>query len=112
MVALNSLYQSTHNYETGARVEVALNAQHPSKFDGLHATAFCGIVELSGVVASHDDKAQAIRVARRVAGVSTVVESVRVDGAHDHSRSLKPKIPRRPLMPSPVASGDRFKNSD
>lgn len=112
MVALNSLYQSTHNYETGARVEVALNAHHPSKFESLHATAFCGIVELSGVVASHDDKAQAIRVARRVSGVTTVVESVRVDRAHDPSRPLTRKVPRRPFLHAELAVGDRFKNSD
>jgi|GEM_PF-4345901 hypothetical protein len=78
MVKSNGLYQSLHNFETSVRVAEALMSFDESRFERISVVAFCGIVELSGSVSSYFDKALAMRIAKRVAGVSTVVESIRI----------------------------------
>lgn len=79
MVAINHLYQSEDNYQTGIRVEHALIRTFPDRFLHVAASAFYGIVELTGSVASLHDKSLAIQLAERVPGVTTVVESLRVE---------------------------------
>lgn len=81
MVAGNGLYQSVRNYETGTRVVQTLLSYDESRFSRLNAVAFCGIVELSGEVASYFDKLLAIGIAEKVHGVTTVVESIRIQAA-------------------------------
>ena len=78
MVKSNDLYQSDHNFETGVRVEEALMSFDPTRFDLISVVAFCGIIELTGTVSNYFDKALAMQLARQVAGVSTVVESIQV----------------------------------
>ena len=91
MMRTNDLYRSQHNFETSVRVEDALLSTDRARFDRVSAVAFCGIVELTGNVSSYYDKAQAMRIARRVSGVTTVVEALQVIGKEGilHSRSRR-----------------------
>ncbi|HEY0980817.1 MULTISPECIES: BON domain-containing protein [unclassified Schlesneria] len=81
MVAANHLYQSVTNFETGTRVTKTLMSYDDARFRRVNAVAFCGIVELSGQVATYFDKLLAIGIAEKVDGVSTVVESIRIHSA-------------------------------
>jgi hypothetical protein len=78
MVTSNGLYQSAHNFETSIRVKDALLRVNQLRFSSLSVNAFCGIVELTGVLSNYFDKAQAMRIAGKVDGVSTVVESIQI----------------------------------
>ncbi len=106
MVKTNELYQSLHNSETAARVEDALIDVGGSRFDRISVVAFCGIVELSGVVSDYYDKAIAMGIARRVTGVSTVVESIQIQQSTGVPR---PKLQRRarPALVSHLSMNDR-----
>ena len=99
MVAANGLYQSVRNYETGARVVQSLLNFDEVRFHRLNAVAFCGIVELSGEVASYFDKLLALGIAEKVDGVTTVVESIRVQST-SQSRILS-EHPRSGPIPAP-----------
>ena len=100
-------YQSRHNFETGARVETALKLAGKTRFAHLSAVAFYGIVELCGEVSNAFDKALAMRLAKSVSGVSTVVESIRV---RSNSVVKRPAlIRRRRQVHMPLrASNDRL----
>jgi hypothetical protein len=78
MAYSHDLYQSRHNFVTGLRVEEALIQYDHDRFDRISVTAFCGIVELTGSVSNYFDKALAIKLARAVPGISTVVESLQI----------------------------------
>ena len=78
MVTLSNLYQSEDNYQTGIRVEHALIRSFPDRFLRVAASAFYGIIELTGSVQTLYDKSLAIEIAERVPGVTTVVESLRI----------------------------------
>ena len=99
MIKSNDLYQSQHNYETGIRVTEALKSVDARRFDRISVLAFCGIVELKGVVTNYYDRALAIRIARCVTGVSTVVESLQIRGGGltaliGSRRLMRPNAPR------------------
>ena len=97
MVAVNGLYQSVRNFETGARVKSALLQFDQTRFGHVSVNAFCGIVELSGVVSSYYDKSLAIGISERVTGVSTVVESIAIRSLPQHVPSMSGL--RRPHSP-------------
>ncbi len=78
MVAINGLYQSVQNFETGTRVKEALLDFDASRFSQVSVIAFCGIIELYGSVSHFYDKTIAIGIAERVFGVTTVVESIKI----------------------------------
>jgi osmotically-inducible protein OsmY len=78
MVTSNGLIQSRHNLQTGNRVEHVLLRADKSAFRRIDVLAFYGIIELSGAVANFGDKRLAVRLAQRVRGVTTVIESLRV----------------------------------
>lgn len=97
MIAMNPRYQSAHNSAVSQRVQNLLIRMEPNRFHRISATAFYGIVELSGTVATHIDKMRAIQIAERIPGVTTVVESIRVQTVRDHHSPeprLQPKIRR------------------
>ena len=100
MVAANGLYQSVRNYETGARVVQTLLGYDEARFRRLKAVAFCGIVELSGEVASYFDKLLALGITEKVDGVTTVVESIRIQSINQprklsvHQHSGQVRVPR------------------
>jgi hypothetical protein len=87
MVASNGLFQSVHNYEVGVRVEQALLSAARLRSERVSAVAFCGIVELSGTVSSQLNKVLAIRIARQISGVTTVVESLRISNPANAPRA-------------------------
>ncbi len=94
MVAINGLYQSVQNFETGARVKEALLNLDASRFSQVSVIAFCGIVELYGTVSHYYDKTIAIGIAERVLGVTTVVESIQIrqprnSPAYQHERTAE-----------------------
>lgn len=90
----NSPYQSSHNYEIGLRVENALIRTDPQRFQRVSAVAFYGIVELSGTVNSRDDRTIAVRMAERIPGVTTVIESLAVpeDSRLISTQRLRPEF--------------------
>lgn len=78
MIAINPLFQSTHNQELSLRVENTLMRLHPERFKRIAVRAFYGIVEISGTVEFSSDKLLATRIVERIPGVTTVVENVSV----------------------------------
>lgn len=106
MMRTNDLYRSQHNFETGIRVEDALLSTDQARFERVSAVAFCGIVELTGNVSNYYDKAQALRIARAVSGVTTVVESLQVRAGSPVPRPAMSR--RRPWS----ISGTRHQNQE
>jgi len=94
MITSNGFFQSTHNFETSVHVEDALRGASESRFNDVSAVAFFGIVELSGTVSSYYDKAQALRIAGRVPGVTTVVESLEIRPTTGSRRETAERRPR------------------
>ena len=101
MVKQYGVYQSLHNFEVGERVKNALLSFDESRFERVSAVAFCGIVELSGIVSNYFDKLVALRIAKKVMGVSTVLESIQTE---ENCSVPYPSIERSPLQRDSISS--------
>jgi len=58
------------------RVHYALNTQPVYKFPDVHVHSYRGVVQLSGFVASDQQKEAAVEIARRVRGVAQVENAI------------------------------------
>lgn len=87
MNGIDDLYRSQPNHETENQIEKAFAGYQ--QFNRISIHAFYGIVELSGVALSYRDKKLAIQIARHVPGVTTVLESIRIEerSANFHRRT-------------------------
>jgi hyperosmotically inducible protein len=63
------------------KVETALRDAPTYKFDSVKVTTYRGVVQLSGWVASNEQKDVAERIARNVHGIADVVNNISVSDA-------------------------------
>lgn len=77
MNRIDDSFGSRHNRAAEHQIELALNDKQ--RFGRISVQSFYGIVELSGVVRTSTDKALALQLAQRVEGVTTVLESIRIE---------------------------------
>ena len=91
MVAANGFHQSVLNEQLVSHITKALLDFDEVRFDRISVRAFYGIVELTGEVSNVLDKDLAVGIVERLYGVSTVLESLKV----------QPFLPRKSSVARP-----------
>jgi len=77
-----------------SRVQTALQEAPTYKFDGVRVSTYGGVVQLSGWVASNDQKAAAEEIARNIQGNLKVVNSISVHENTDRIQTAEQPQPR------------------
>ena len=88
MVAAKSFHQSFLNDQMVAHVTKALLDFDEVRFDRISVRAFYGIIELTGEVSSFRDKDLAVGIVERLYGVSTVLESLKIQSRSPRKSSV------------------------
>ena len=69
-----------NDHSLNARARAALYSDPEFKFDGVNVTSYGRTVQLSGFVYTHEQKREAARIVKHVAGVEVVENDISVTG--------------------------------
>ena len=82
------------DHSATTKVLTALQEAPTYKFDGVKVSTFAGVVQLSGWVASDDQKTAAERIAQETQGISRVINNISVMPTENRTETSQQSTPR------------------